>query len=115
MQLRTLVSLLNLAAIAGSLLIWFEFPQYADYALYGLLVWMFVGFSIMYTRLGRRTVGGGPPGATPTGPTAPLPSGGPSRAPTTSSSAYGFCVFCAAPIAPGTTRCPACGHPIPVM
>ncbi len=115
MQLRTLFSLLNLAAIAAALLVWFALPQYANDALYGLLIWMFVGFGVMYSPLGRRTVGGSSPpaGTAPTAPSFPSsPSGSP---PATSSSTLGFCVFCAAPIAPGTTRCPACGHAIPTL
>jgi predicted amidophosphoribosyltransferase len=40
---------------------------------------------------------------------APLPSGSSSS----SSSAVGFCIYCANPVPPGTRACPSCGHTLP--
>ena len=111
---RIVLSLAGLVVIVIAFFLIFEYPQYANEAFYLLLTWMVVNFVLLYTLRPR-----GPPAPTnraPEGspfpsqapPNAPLPSGG-----STPSSPIGFCIYCAAPIAPGTRACPACGHILP--
>jgi len=105
---RTLLSLLNLAAVTVALVAWFALPQYAVYELFGFVGWMIVGFVLLGSSWGSRPVGSGIRGAG----SAPAPEGGslassPSVGPATGSP-IGFCVYCAADIPPGAGRCPAC-------
>jgi hypothetical protein len=102
---RTLFSLLNLVAMAGTIAAWFALPQYADYVLYAFIAWMIVGFVVLTSRWGNRPVGSSPRAAgLPAG--APLPSA--ATAPVGTPAAPGFCIFCGTDLAPGTGRCPAC-------
>jgi hypothetical protein len=112
-NLRTALSLANLAAILVAFLVLFELPQYSTDAFYALLAWIFIGFGLMY--LPRRR-------AQPTGPTpggdlsgtfrspsaAPLPSASGSAA----RPSVDFCIYCGTTLPSGSTVCPACGHGI---
>jgi hypothetical protein len=108
---RTLISLANLAAVVAAFVVLVELPQYSDFALYGLLGWMLVGFVLFYgLRSGRSapSPGGTFPsgGSTGTEGSGPLPSGSPSG----SSAPLDFCIFCGATLPVGAAACPACGH-----
>jgi hypothetical protein len=108
---RTVISLANLVAIITAFVVLFELPQYYEYAFYGLLAWILVGFVLFYgSRSGRSTPK--PEGAIPSGgaasalPSGPLPSGTPAGA----SVPLDFCIFCGNNLPVGTAVCPACGH-----
>jgi hypothetical protein len=107
---RTLLTLINFATIAAAISVLLLYPQYSGIAFYVLLGWMVGSLALVYSPWANRPIGSGKPGATP--PTA-------SDAPLAASSGHvhasslGFCMYCAAPIEPGTARCPACGHSIP--
>lgn len=111
MNRRTAISLANLAAIAVAFFVLFELPQYYEYAFYGLLAWLVVGFVLFYAFRPVRSPlppGGAVPsggGAGPAGP-SPLPTG-----PSSGSSApLDFCIFCGNNLPVGAAACPACGH-----
>jgi hypothetical protein len=111
MQFRTALTLVNLSAFVAAILVLELLPQYAAIAFYGLVAWMLVSLVLLYRPGAARTLG--PPSAG--GPTvsadAPLAStSAPQHA-----SALGFCIYCAAPVEPGTARCPSCGHVLPHM
>lgn len=112
---RILLSLAGLVVIAIAFFLIFEYPQFADYAFYMLIIWMVTNFVLLYSLRPR-----GPPA--PTNATAnvspfpsqsPLPSSAPAPTGPAPSGSIGFCIYCAAPIAPGTRACPACGHVLP--
>jgi hypothetical protein len=110
MQLRTLLSLVNVCAGAVALGLLLAFPKYDGPAFYLLLGWMFGSMILVYAPWGSRPVGG-----TRTPSTTALPSGGAkavaSSAPApTPPSEIPFCIYCAAPLGPGASFCPACGH-----
>ena len=98
MLLRTALSLVNLAALSATLVVWLALPAYSGIALYACLGWVMVAFGVMYSRWGNRPIGRRAGGLTAEG-AAPALGGG-----------VGFCVFCAANLAPGATRCPDCGR-----
>jgi len=113
MQRRALFSLINLCVAAGALLVFFLFPRYAGYAIYAFLGWFLVGISTVWLL--------GNPSAEPSRGPTPAPAGaggaGPAAAPLRSSTGgagtsaeVGFCIYCAADLPPGASRCPACGH-----
>lgn len=111
MNRRTVISLANLVAIVAAFVVLFELPQYYEYAFYGLLAWIVVGFVLFYAfRPGRSTarqeiaVPSG--GAGTVAGSGPLPSGTPSGA----SAPLDFCIFCGNTLPAGTAVCPACGH-----
>jgi hypothetical protein len=106
MLVRTLLTLVNLATIAVAIAVLFALPQYAGIAFYVLLGWMFGSLVLVYGPWSNRQVGR-PRARGPSDPSAsPLPS-------STRSTDLGFCVFCAAPLAPGASVCPSCGHVAP--
>jgi len=113
MNARVVISIANLVAIVVVFVVLFEFSQYANYAFYALILWMIVGFVLLYAARPRvpsasadPRAGFSPfPSSSPPS-TAPLPTSEPSGG-------IGFCIYCAAPIAPGTSACPACGHAVP--
>ena len=109
MRLRTALSLANLAAIVVAFLVLFEFPDYAPYAFYALVAWIFVGFGLMYLS-GARAAPMGPnsaaAGAFPGAGGAPLPSG---RG-TAPGIPLDFCVWCGTTLPVGASVCPACGR-----
>ncbi|MGD1099752.1 MAG: hypothetical protein ABR888_05360 [Thermoplasmata archaeon] len=113
MNRRVWISIANLCAIAIAFLILFEFPQYSDEAFYLLIIWMVVGFVLLYAMRPRIS----PLPASHSSDASPFPSSSPASAPLPSSSGspgtVGFCIYCATPIAPGTRACPACGHTLP--
>ncbi|MGA7476598.1 MAG: hypothetical protein WBW47_05195 [Thermoplasmata archaeon] len=110
---RVLISIANLVAIAIAFVILFEYPQYSNDAFYLLVIWMVVGFVLLYAMRPRlasapaNAPGDSSPFPSSPGANAPLPSGSPSGG------SIGFCIYCAAPVAPGTRACPACGHALP--
>jgi hypothetical protein len=107
MILRTLLTLVNLVTIAIAIAVLFAFPSYAGVAFYVLLGWFIGSLVLVYGPWANRPVGRRQPAApartsAPSGATSrPLPSD------------LGFCIYCAAPLAPGTPTCPACGHATP--
>jgi len=110
---RVLLSLVGLVVIGIAFFIIFEYPGYADYAFYILILWMITNFVLLYAirpRPSAASTGGSPEASPfPSQPgTAPLPSSNP-----TPTSSVGFCIYCATPVAPGTRACPACGHALP--
>ncbi len=113
---RFWLSIVGLVVLGVSFYIIFAYSQYTEVA-FGLLIgWMVTNFVVLYYLRPR-----GPPlpsnhpsGASPfpsSSPvaSAPLPSGSSSS----SSSAVGFCIYCANPVPPGTRACPSCGHTLP--
>ena len=113
MNPRTALSLIGLVVIAASFVVLFEYSQYSNEAFYVLLAWIFLNFALLYAWRPRAHPAAA--GASsdvspfPSAPGAPLPTTGSSS----SSSSIGFCIFCAAPVPPGTRSCPACGHALP--
>jgi hypothetical protein len=111
MQFRTVLTLVNLAAFVAAIIVLELLPQYAAIAFYGLVAWMLASLALLYRP------GAGRPVGTPN----PSPGAGSSDVPLASTSApqhasaLGFCIYCAAPVEPGTARCPACGHVLPHM
>ncbi|MCI4342691.1 MAG: hypothetical protein L3J92_01040 [Thermoplasmata archaeon] len=106
MILRTLLTMINLATIAVAIIVLYELPKYAGVAFYVLLAWMIGSLVLIYgpwanRPIGRRNTAG------PASVSRPLP--GPHRLP----SDLGFCIYCAAPLAPGAPTCAACGHTTP--
>jgi hypothetical protein len=111
MQFRTALTLVNLSAFVAAILILELLPQYAAIAFYGLVAWMVVSLILLYRPGARRTLGAPAPGGPTVSADAPLASASqPQHA-----SSLGFCIYCAAPIEPGTARCPSCGHVLPHM
>jgi hypothetical protein len=105
---RTLLSLLNLAAVTVALVAWFALPQYAVYELFGFVGWMIVGFVLLGSSWGSRPIGSGVRGAggAPARGGGPLASSGAVAGGTTPE--LGFCAYCATNLAPGAGHCPAC-------
>jgi len=114
MNRRIWISVANFVAIALALVILVEYPQYANDAFYVLVVWMIVGFVLLYASRPRFSPTGMDPGAstTPFPSTTPLPSASAASAPPVGGG-IGFCIYCANPIPPGTRACPSCGHALP--
>jgi hypothetical protein len=107
---RTVFSFVNLGVLALALGIWFLWPRYADYAIYGFLAWTVVGFVLLFVVWGSRPAAAGTHGAAGAGPSAGAdPSRGPSP-PAAASAPIGFCVYCGTDLPVGATRCAACGH-----
>jgi hypothetical protein len=110
---RVWISIANLVAIAIAFVILFEYPQYANDAFYLLVIWMVVGFVLLYAMRPRLS----PVPANNAAAPSPFPSHSPSSAPLPSGSptgaSVGFCIYCATAIPPGTRACPACGHALP--
>jgi len=111
MQFRTVLTLVNLSAFVAAILVLELFPQYAALAFYGLVAWMVVSLVLLYRPGAPRTIGGAPSGGPTLSSDVPLAS----SATPQHASALGFCIYCAAPIEPGTSRCPSCGHVLPHM
>lgn len=110
MQLRTVLTLFNFGAMAAAIAVLLLEPQWAGPAFYVLLGWMFVSLALMYSRWATRPIGGSSSlGGATLSPDAPLAA----SAGHVHSSSLGFCMYCAAPIEPGTARCPACGRALP--
>jgi len=110
MQLRAILSLVNFAAIGAAIVILLAFPQVAGYAVYVLLPWIFVSLGLMYSPWANRTVGASPASSgVSVSSDAPLSS----SSGHVHASSIGFCMYCAAPLEPGTARCPACGRALP--
>jgi len=112
MRARTVLSLLNLAAMTATFVVWLAFPRFAEYALYLALGWIVVASTLLYASWAARPMampdsGGGSAGPSGSGPAVPLAS---SR--TTSDPPIGFCIYCANDLPVGADRCPACGHPV---
>lgn len=110
MLFRTLLTLVNFGSIAAAIGVLLLYPQYSGIAFYVLLGWMFTSLALVYSPWSGRRVGTVP---TTSGTTvsADVPLG--SSTGHEHASSIGFCMYCAAPIEPGTARCPACGRSIP--
>ncbi|MCI4365265.1 MAG: hypothetical protein L3K10_04295 [Thermoplasmata archaeon] len=106
MLLRTLLTMVNLGTIAVAIGVLFVFPQYAGVAFYILLGWMFGSLVLVYGPWSNRQVGRS------RAPNRALASSSP-LSPGTRAADLGFCIFCAAPLAPGAPICPSCGHSAP--
>lgn len=111
MQFRTVLTLVNLSAFIAAILVLELLPQYAAIAFYGLVGWMIVSLVLLYRPGAPRTIGSPSAGGPTVSADAPLVS---TSAPQHASS-LGFCIYCAAPVEPGTSRCPSCGHVLPHM
>jgi hypothetical protein len=111
MQFRTVLTLVNLSAFIAAIIVLELLPQYAAYAFYGLVGWMVVSLVLLYRPGAPRTIGTPASGSPTLSSDAPLAS---SSAPQ-HASALGFCIYCAAPVEPGASRCPSCGHVLPHM
>ena len=111
MQLRTLLTLINFGTIAAAVGVLLVFPQWAGYAFYLLLGWMFASLALIYSPWATRRIGSPGPSVPPGGASsgAPLAAGSGHE----HASSLGFCMYCAAPLEPGTARCPACGRSLP--
>jgi hypothetical protein len=109
MLLRTLLTLVNLATIGVAVAVLLAYPAYSNIAFYFLLGWMFISLALMYSPRASRPV------TTPASPGMTVTSASPlaSSAGHEHASSIGFCMYCAAPLAPGTDRCPACGRTLP--
>jgi hypothetical protein len=106
-QLRAVLSIASLAAFLAAVAALWAFPQDSELIFYVLLGWMFAWLTLLYLPgVRRRVAGAGGPTVSPDSPLASTSSVPPS-------SSLGFCIYCAAPVEPGTLRCPACGHPLP--
>lgn len=114
MNPRIVLSLVGLAVIVAAFVLLIRYPQYEDEAFYLLLGWMVVNFALLFAFRSRAAgVAPNAPSATSPFPSehltgAALPSAG-----TPTANPIGFCIYCAAPVAPGTRACPACGHVLP--
>jgi len=109
MLIRTLLTLVNFATIAAAVGVLLAYPQYAGIAFYVLLGWMFGSLALIYSPWANRRVGSGATTGVRPASDAPLSaSSGHEHA-----SSIGFCMYCAAPVEPGTARCPSCGHSLP--
>ncbi len=113
MLLRTLLTLVNLVAIAVAIVVLLAFPSYAGPAFYLLLGWMFGSMILVYGPWGNRQVGASRPSAplpSATPAASATPGTSPTPAPTPAPAEIPFCIYCAAPLPSGATFCPACGH-----
>jgi len=115
MQLRTVLTLVNLAAFVVAITMLEVYPQYAEIAFYALVAWMVVSLALLYGRATRpapsANAGTGGAGGLSVSADTPLAStSSPSHA-----STLGFCIYCAAPIEPNAARCAACGHTVPIL
>ena len=115
MQFRTLLTFVNFGTIAAAIVVLLAFPQFASIAFYVLLGWMVGSIVLLYGLRSSRPMLSPTPGSpgTTTGATISADVPLASAASGQHSSALGFCLYCAAPVSPGTMRCPACDHPLP--
>ena len=108
MLFRTLLTIVNVGVFAVAIAFDFLVPGVASWIFYALLAWFFASLFVfrlpVMSRPIGRAVGTAPRGTVPS--TAPLPS-------SPANTNLGFCVYCAAPIEPGTPVCPSCGRTIP--
>jgi hypothetical protein len=109
MQLRTLLTLVNFATIAAAVGVLLAYPQWAGDAFYLLLGWMFASLALIYSPWANRRIGGPAGVGFGVSPDVPLAAGSGHE----HASSIGFCMYCAAPLEPGTARCPACGRSLP--
>jgi hypothetical protein len=110
---RTLVTILYLAAVAVAIALQFFIPGLAILLLYGLLGWFIVSIFVYRLPVMSRPVFGRASAPTVSAQ-APLAIG----VPLTSSpggTQLAFCAYCATPVEPGTPICPSCHHAIPVF
>lgn len=102
--MRSIVPVISLAVLLAAVLLEFLFPQYSNLIFLVLLVWVIVSFVYFLRPSAMR------------GPRPTLSSSAPLSTPNLSglSPDIGFCIYCAAPIEPGTTTCPSCGRSLPL-
>ena len=110
MILRTLVSGVSLVVVVFALLLQFWMPEIAQYLLLPLLLWIVVAFFLYRLPVMARPIGGSPtPGGRFGGATT---IGAFDAGPPEGRANLGFCTYCAAPVEPSTTTCPACGRAV---
>ena len=109
MLVRTFLSLVNLAVLFSTLSVWLLLPAYSTYALYGCLGWVVVAFAVMYSAWGNRPFRA-PARATAAGGGAASSGGGVGAGGAGGAPPIDFCIYCAASLPAGASRCPACGH-----
>ncbi|HTW39547.1 MAG TPA: hypothetical protein VMF04_01635 [Thermoplasmata archaeon] len=106
---RSVLTLVNFATIGVAIAVLIFFPQYSAIAFYVLLGWMVGSLALVYSPWASRPIGGGAPPGPASADTTPLSA----ATGHVHSSTIGFCMYCAAPIEPGTARCPACHRALP--
>ncbi len=117
MLVRTLLTLVNFAIFGVVIGVVLVYPQFDAVAFYFLLGWMVASFALFYLPIASRRVGGAPAAPTTQGPlptgSSPTAGAAPAVPATAPASSLSFCVYCAADLPAGATRCPACGHALP--
>ncbi len=111
MLVRTLVTIVYLAAVGVAIALQFYIPGLAEVLLYALLAWFIVSIFVYRMPVMSRPVfasGGSAAGSPP----APLSIGVPLTSNPTGTQLT-FCAYCATPVEPGTPICPSCHHTIP--
>lgn len=116
MLIRSIVTIVNMAAFGVAIAFQFLYPSVALPVFYGLLGWYVASIVVYRLPFMSRPVGS----ATATSASGnALPSVGPTATTPLPLAAGGtpsdFCVFCAAKVEPGTLVCPSCGKPIPTF
>jgi hypothetical protein len=110
---RTLVTVVYVAAVGVAIALQYFIPGLALYLLYGLLGWFIVSIFVYRLPVMSRPVFSS--GRAPTvSAEAPLSIGVP-LASSPGGTQLNFCAYCATPVEPGTPVCPACHHAIPVF
>jgi hypothetical protein len=110
---RTLVTIVYVAAVGVAIVLQFFIPGLALYLLYALLGWFIVSIFVYRLPVMSRPVFGSGRGPTVSAG-APLSTGVP-LASSPGGTQLSFCAYCATPVEPGTPVCPACHHAIPVF
>ena len=116
MLIRNVAMIASLALLIVGIALQFIYPALATYIFWLFLAWIVLSFFIFRLPVMSRSIGRGPTPSPPgtlsarSASTAPVPL--PSSTFPSSSAAppIGFCIYCAAPIEPGTPVCPTCGH-----
>ncbi|MCI4335781.1 MAG: hypothetical protein L3K17_01090 [Thermoplasmata archaeon] len=102
--MRSVVPFVSLGVLLAAVVLEFLFPQYSTIIFFVLLAWVIISFTYFLSPAARRRP-------------SPAGMGTSSRGPpnlTGLSPDIGFCIYCAAPLEPGTTTCPSCGRSLPL-
>ena len=114
MYVRTLLTLVNFTIFGITIAIVILFPRYDTLTFFFLLGWMVASFALFYLPFSSRRVGGSSTSTTDTNPFTAGATASADGAPAPPlASPLGFCIYCAAPLSPGATVCPTCGHAVP--
>jgi hypothetical protein len=112
MILRTLVLIVYIIILVAAFALQSIEPALAVFVLYGLLFWVVASFFIYrQPSMSKPVPGTGGGAARPPDGNPPPPAPG-AALPSTGPLVLGFCAFCGRDLAPGSTVCPACGHPV---